>query len=169
MVRRHELDRGRAYRASTGNVQFHCGGGRGMPRSMAAALRASLSWPGALKRFAISSPPSACTFYIPRGNPLPPPWTVRSCEENEHSNCPKYCFCTREIRQGSGCVLAEYQRPAPRKWRETAKRFKVPDRLRVARRAAAMEPGHTRIPAGMEKDVGCVIPGRVPPEMKKER
>jgi hypothetical protein len=58
--------------------------------------------------------------------------------------------CMLDIRQGFGCILAEYKRPAPKEWRETAKRFKAPNRLREARRAADMEPGYARIPAGLE-------------------
>ena len=42
---------------------------------------------------------------------------------------------------GGGC-LAERKRRTPKERRETAKRFKVPDRLREARRAAAVERGN---------------------------
>ena len=59
----------------------------------------------------------------------------------------KICSHMLSVRQGFGCVLAEYKRPALRERRETAKRFKAPNRPREARRAAAMEPGHTRTPA----------------------
>ena len=79
----------------------------------------------------------------------PPPTAVFLQATNRHSpgSCPaKFCL-TLDSSQGFGCVLAEYKRPAPKEWRKTAKRFKAPNRLREARRAAAMEPGQTRTPA----------------------
>ena len=43
-----------------------------------------------------------------------------------------------------GDGFAEHKRRAPKEWRETAKRFKARNRLRVARRAAAVEQSHPR-------------------------
>ena len=42
----------------------------------------------------------------------------------------KICSHMLSVRQGFGCVLAEYKRPALRERRETAKRFKAPNRPR---------------------------------------
>jgi len=51
--------------------------------------------------------------------------------------------------EGGGC-LAERKRRTPMEWSETAKRCKARDRLREARRAAAVERGNLRSPPRME-------------------
>ena len=69
------------------------------------------------------------------------------------------------LRWRAGGCLAERKRRTPREWSETAKRFKARDRLREARRAAAVERGNPRPPPRMEPDnVESMEPGhtRIP-------
>jgi hypothetical protein len=78
----------------------------GIPCSMAAALRAPLSWPGALKRFAVSRPPSALAFILPQGNP--PPCASFSAklqaipQATHRLSCTYTYLYTLDVRQWSG-------------------------------------------------------------------
>ena len=74
---------------------------------------------------------------------------------------PKFSYML-DARQGSGYVLVECKRPAPKEWSKTAKRFKACDRLRAPQRGAAMEPGHARIAAGHGTTISWDI-ARCPP------
>ena len=137
------------------------GAGRGLPRSTAAALRASLSRSQALKRFAVLL--HSFGVRLLRSARQPPPPTADSSTYKRHLH-RKYLpilpttldrnqtrrerfLHTHGPRRGFGYVLAERKRRTPKEWRETCAAFWAPDRLRAARRAAAVEPGHTRTPA----------------------
>jgi hypothetical protein len=50
-----------------------------------------------------------------------------------------------------GGYLAEHKRRTPKEWSKTAKRFKACDRLRAARRAAAVQRGNPRPAPRMEQ------------------
>ena len=137
------------------------GAGRGLPRSTAAALRASLSRSQALKRFAVLLHSFGVRLLCSARQP--PPSTADSSRYRGELLCTYFpsCFSALDMkqippkfsymldaRQGSGYVLVECKRPAPKEWSKTAKRFKACDRLRAPQRGAAMEPGHARIAAG---------------------
>ena len=116
----------------------------------------SVGW--SFKALRYLQPPSALAFILPQGNP--PPCASFSAKPQTPNPKPQticslsWTFINRytlDVRQWSGCVLAEVSRTAPREWRETAQRFQVPDRLRAPRRGADMEPGYTRTAAGKQR------------------
>ncbi len=121
------------------------------PGSTAAPLRGALGRLGALQRCAVSRH-SVGAGLLCSARTHPDPCLTSSMQSKHRPGAHRSHSLWLELAaaKGGGCV-AECQRRTPKEWSKTAQRCKACDRLRVARRAVAMERGDPRSSPRMER------------------